>query len=83
VTTDNVILLGFVSKSDGAFKLVGDQFTEEPYGIGVKKGDVKFCEFINTTLKENEDAYNKAWADTAGKVEGAAAPKLPAAAPCS
>jgi glutamate transport system substrate-binding protein len=83
VTTDNVILLGFVSTSDGAFKLVGDQFTEEPYGIGIKKGDVKFCEFINTTLKENEDAYNKAWADTAGKVEGAAAPKLPAAAPCS
>jgi glutamate transport system substrate-binding protein len=83
VTTDNVILLGFVSKSDGAFKLVGDQFTEEPYGIGIKKGDVKFCEFINTTLKENEDAYNKAWADTAGKVEGASAPKLPAAAPCS
>jgi glutamate transport system substrate-binding protein len=83
VTTDNVILLGFVSKSDGAFKLVGDQFTEEPYGIGVKKGDVKFCEFINTTLKQNEDAYNKAWASTAGKVEGAAAPKLPAAAPCS
>jgi glutamate transport system substrate-binding protein len=83
VTTDNVILLGFVSKSDGAFKLVGDQFTEEPYGIGIKKGDVKFCEFINTTLKQNEDAYNKAWASTAGKVEGAAAPKLPAAAPCS
>jgi glutamate transport system substrate-binding protein len=83
VTTDNVILLGFVSKSDGAFKLVGDQFTEEPYGIGVKKGDVKFCEFINTTLKENEDAYNKAWASTAGKVEGASAPKLPAAGSCS
>jgi glutamate transport system substrate-binding protein len=83
VTTDNVILLGFVSKSNGAFKLVGDQFTEEPYGIGVKKGDVKFCEFINTTLKDNEDAYNKAWASTAGKVEGASAPKLPAAAPCS
>jgi glutamate transport system substrate-binding protein len=83
VTTYNVILLGFVSKSDGAFKLVGDQFTEEPYGIGIKKGEVKFCEFINTTLKENEDAYNKAWESTAGKVEGASAAKLPAAAPCS
>ena len=44
---------------------------------------MKFCEFINTTLKENEDAYNKAWASTAGKVEGASAPKLPAAAACS
>ena len=52
VTTDNVILLGFVSKSDKAFKLVGEQFTKEPYGIGVKKGDVKFCEFINKTLKD-------------------------------
>ena len=83
VTTDNVILLGFVSKSEGDFKLVGEQFTEEPYGIGVKKGDVAFCEFINDTLKENEDAYNEAWAKTAGEVEGAEAPKLPEAAPCS
>ena len=82
VTTDNVILLGFVSKSDKAFKLVGEQFTKEPYGIGIKKGDVKFCEFINKTLKDNEAAYTKAWADTAGKVEGAAAATLPAAAPC-
>ena len=83
VTTDNVILLGFVSKSDKAFKLVGEQFTKEPYGIGIKKGDVKFCEFINKTLKDNEAAYNKAWADTAGKVEGASAAKLPEAAACS
>ena len=40
------------SKSDGDFKLVGEQFTEEPYGIGIKKGDVEFCKFINDTLKE-------------------------------
>ena len=83
VTTDNVILLGFVSKSDKAFKLVGEQFTKEPYGIGIKKGDVAFCEFINTTLKNNLTAYNKAWADTAGKVAGASAAKLPTAAACS
>ncbi|MEO6144203.1 MAG: glutamate ABC transporter substrate-binding protein [Dermatophilaceae bacterium] len=83
VTTDNVILLGFVSKSDKAFKLVGEQFTKEPYGIGIKKGDVKFCEFINTTLQANKAAYDKAWADTAGKVEGASAATLPEAAPCS
>lgn len=83
VTTDNVILLGFVSASDGAFKLVGEQFTAEPYGIGVKKGDTAFCEFINTTLQENEEAYNKAWADTAGKVEGAEAPTLPEPDACS
>ena len=82
VTTDNVILLGFVSKSDNAFKLVGEQFTKEPYGIGIKKGDVKFCEFINKTLKDNAPAYLKAWADTAGQVKGAAPAALPPAAPC-
>jgi glutamate transport system substrate-binding protein len=83
VTTDNVILLGFVAKSDKAFKLVGEQFTKEPYGIGIKKADLKFCEFINTTLKNNAAAYTKAWADTAGKVDGAAAAILPEAAPCA
>jgi glutamate transport system substrate-binding protein len=83
VTTDNVILLGYVSESDGAFKLVGEQFTEEPYGIGIEKGDVEFCEFINTTLQENEDAYLEAWESTAGEVEGTETPELPEPAPCS
>lgn len=82
VTTDNVILLGFVSESDGAFKLVGEQFTDEPYGIGIEKGDVAFCEFINQTLMDNEDAYNEAWAATAGSVEGASPAKLPAMDAC-
>jgi glutamate transport system substrate-binding protein len=77
VTTDNVILLGFVSESDGEFKLVGEQFTEEPYGIGIEKGDVEFCEFINETLQENEEAYLAAWERTAGEVEGTEAPELP------
>ncbi len=86
MTTDNVILLGFVSESDGAYKLVGEQFTEEPYGIGIKKGDTAFCEFINTTLKEASDsgAYKKAWDDTAAKAaEGVEAPTLPPADPCA
>jgi len=83
VTTDNVILLGFVSESDGDFKLVGEQFTEEPYGIGITKGDVAFCEFINDTLQENEDAYIEAWESTAGQVEGTETPELPEPAPCA
>lgn len=82
VTTDNVILAGFVEASDGAFKLVGEQFTDEPYGIGIAKGDVAFCEFINETLAENEDAYLEAWNATAGQVEGSQEPELPEPAPC-
>jgi glutamate transport system substrate-binding protein len=84
VTTDNVILLGLVDQSQGAFKLVGQQFTEEPYGIGIKKGDVAFCEFINQTLKDAaaDGSYQAAWEATAGKV-APEAPTLPPAGACS
>jgi glutamate transport system substrate-binding protein len=83
VTTDNVILAGFVSESEDEFKLVGEQFTEEPYGIGIQKGDTDFCEFINDTLQENEDAYNEAWESTAGEIEGIETPTLPEPDPCA
>lgn len=82
VTTDNAILAGFVSESDGEFKLVGDPFTEEPWGIGVTKGDVELCEFINDTLAENQEAYREAWDSTAGRIEGTQDPELPEPAPC-
>lgn len=83
MTTDNVILLGYMGANEGKYKLAGDTFTDEPYGVGITKGDVAFCEFINTTLAENTDAYEAAWARTAGTVEGAQTPELPAADPCS
>ncbi len=85
VTTDNVILLGLVGQSDGAFKVVGDTFTKEPYGIGIKKGDVAFCNFINETLKAAaaDGSYEKAWTSTAGKVEGSTVPTLPTADACA
>ena len=69
VTTDNVILSGFVATNEGAFKLAGKTFTEEPYGIGLKKGDTAFKTFINDTLEKafQDGAYKKAWDDTAGK----------------
>lgn len=84
VTTDNTILLGFVDGSNGQFKLVGDQFTKEPYGIGIRKGDVAFCEFIDDTLTKagESGAYADAWESTAGKVAGPA-PALPKFDPCS
>lgn len=78
VTTDNVILLGFISKSEDAFKLTGDTFTKEPYGIGVKKGDDKFRTFINDALEKisADGTYEEAWKDTAGKFDENT-PKLP------
>ena len=79
VTTDNVILLGFISKNEGKFKLAGDTFTKEPYGVGLKKDDTDFRNFINDTLeKANQDGrYKKAWDNTAGKIPNAKLPSMP------
>jgi glutamate transport system substrate-binding protein len=69
VTTDNVILLGYISKDQDSFKLAGDNFTKEPYGIGVKKDDTAFRNFINDVLEKSfqDGSWKKAWDDTAGK----------------
>jgi glutamate transport system substrate-binding protein len=84
VTTDNVILSGLVDSGQGAFKLVGKTFTKEPYGIGIAKGDTKFCEFIDKALQDSvtDGSYAAAWAGSAGKVQGAV-PPLPPADACS
>jgi glutamate transport system substrate-binding protein len=70
VTTDNVILLGLISQDQEAFELVGKPFTKEPYGIGLKKGDTEFRNFINDTLEkiEQDGRWKAAWDATAGKV---------------
>ena len=70
VTTDNVILLGLISQDPDAFELVGKPFTEEPYGIGLKKGDTAFRGFINDTLDKlyQDGRWQAAWDATAGKV---------------
>jgi glutamate transport system substrate-binding protein len=70
ITTDNVILSGFVDQNEGEFKLVGEPFTEEPYGIGLKKGDDEFRTFINDVLEESyeDGSWEEAWEATAGAV---------------
>jgi glutamate transport system substrate-binding protein len=71
VTTDNVILTGFIAKNEGKYKLAGQKFTDEPYGIGVKKDDTVFRNFINDVLEKiaKDGRYEKAWKDTAGKFD--------------
>ena len=61
VTTDNTILAGLVQASDGAFKLLEAPFSDEPYGIGVPKGDDDFRDFLNDRLEEIFE--NGDWAD--------------------
>jgi glutamate transport system substrate-binding protein len=70
VTTDNVILAGYVAESPEDFKVVGDPFTVEPYGIGLALGDDQFRSWINDVLEESfEDGrWVEAWEATAGEV---------------
>ncbi|GGQ58933.1 glutamate ABC transporter substrate-binding protein [Couchioplanes azureus] len=71
VTSDNVILLGFIATNEGKLALAGTAFTEEPYGIGVKKGDDQFRNFINDTIEASfgDGSYRRAWKYTAGKYD--------------
>jgi ABC-type amino acid transport substrate-binding protein len=50
VTTDDIILAGFAAQ-DPSLRLVGGQFTQEPYGLGVNKGSAGFLEFVNGVLQ--------------------------------
>lgn len=58
VTTDNTILAGFAAQpaNQGKFKVVGKTFSEERYGVGVKKGDKETCEKVNAALKKMVDS---------------------------
>ncbi len=84
VTTDNVILMGLVAESGGEFELVGNTFTSEPYGIGIHRGDRRFCEFINRSIAEaaRDGTYRQAWEATAGAV-APETPRLPEPDPCT
>ncbi|WP_104525159.1 glutamate ABC transporter substrate-binding protein [Blastococcus atacamensis] len=79
VTTDNVILTGFVAGAPDAFELVGNPFTKEPYGIGVPKGQDDFRDFINDVLEESfeDGSWADAWDATAGAITGTEAPTPP------
>jgi glutamate transport system substrate-binding protein len=70
VSTDNVILAGLAAQNEGEFKVVGEPFTEEPYGIGLALEDTDFRMWINDVLeKAYEDGrYEEAWNATAGTV---------------
>jgi glutamate transport system substrate-binding protein len=76
VTTDNTILAGLVNASQKAFKLVGAPFSQEPYGIGLKKGDDEFRTFLNDTL---DDLFQSGdWAAAFKSTLGAIGLKTPA-----
>jgi putative glutamine transport system substrate-binding protein len=60
LTTDNAILYGMMAQ-DAGYEVVGEPFTDEPYGIAIKKGETALVEAVNkelAALKSSGD-YNK------------------------
>ena len=57
LTTDNTILAGYASQAQykGKFKVVGQPFSTERYGVGLKKGDKDTCDKVNAALKKMVD----------------------------
>src|SRR5688500_1263562 len=51
VSTDDIILAGFLDQ-DPNLKMVGGQFTTEPYGLGIAKTSTGFQEFVNTEVRK-------------------------------
>lgn len=49
VTTDNAILLGIIADNPG-YRLAGGNFTQEPYGIAINKGQDIFLQEVNKAL---------------------------------
>src|SRR5699024_1736482 len=49
MTTDNAILLGIIDENPG-YRLAGDPFTDEPYGIAINHGQENFLNEVNKAL---------------------------------
>jgi len=86
LTTDDTILAGFASQPEyaGKFKVVGKPFSEEKYGIGLKKGDTATCEKVNAAITKmiSDGSWQKAIdanLGPAGYKPGAGNPPTPAA----
>ncbi|GLW08545.1 ABC transporter substrate-binding protein [Microtetraspora sp. NBRC 13810] len=76
VTTDDLILAGFAQQGGGNFKILGDPFTDEKYGVGLKKGDVKTCEAVNAAITKmyTDGTAAQLFAKWFGKAQGLTAP---------
>ncbi|HEX6920762.1 MAG TPA: glutamate ABC transporter substrate-binding protein [Actinomycetes bacterium] len=84
VTTDGAILLGYAAQNKDKLQVVGDPFSEERYGVGFKKDDKAFCEFIAKTLKDAfaDGSWQDAFDKTLGK-SGVEAPEPPTVDACA
>jgi glutamate transport system substrate-binding protein len=81
LTTDDTILAGYAAQEQykGKLKVVGQTFSEERYGIGLKKGDTAQCQKITDAI--NKMITDGEWQKIVDKNLGAAGYTPPAGNP--
>ena len=52
VSTDDLILAGFALREGSAVRILNAPFSDERYGIGIKKGDLAACEAVNRAVSQ-------------------------------
>jgi len=83
VTTDGAILLGYAAERPDELEVVGEEFSEERYGIGYAKNDTEMCEFLTETINQSFEngSWEEAFESTLGEA-GVETPEPPETDPC-
>ncbi|MBU1249430.1 MAG: transporter substrate-binding domain-containing protein, partial [Proteobacteria bacterium] len=52
MTTDSSLLVGVAANDPGAYELIGDYFSDEPYGIGLPENNSDWRDAVNAALQD-------------------------------
>jgi glutamate transport system substrate-binding protein len=76
----DLTILASDAKANPRLAVVGNPFTKEPYGIGLKHGDDDFKKFVNDWLKKIQDGgqWAQVWKTSLGTVVDSDPPTPPA-----
>jgi glutamate transport system substrate-binding protein len=81
----NAVIIGGLVAADPDTELVNFEYGGQTFGVGMKKGDLDFCTFVNDVLTKAaaDGTWKKDFADTIGALLPAKSDKFPEFIPCS
>ncbi|MDT9697951.1 glutamate ABC transporter substrate-binding protein [Streptomyces sp. P17] len=84
LATQDLIGASYVAQDPDSFQMLNKPYGAEKWGVGIRKGDKAFCEFIDGALDKfaKDGSFKKAWDNSLGKFVGTEQ-KLPEPEPCS
>jgi glutamate transport system substrate-binding protein len=75
---DQALLIADAAQ-DNELEIIGEPFTTDPYGIGIKHGDVQFKQFVDDWLREIQKSglWQDVWRNSIGTVVSGPPPAPP------